>query len=86
MQTPDVWDGGDSKGTLSITPKNRWCQHSQIAINTLSAFARQLSTLTKWPRLHPIYRKIHTKKLHHVMLSLENQALQGLKNLDFVIL
>ena len=81
MQTPDVWDGGDSKGTLSITPKNRWCQHSQIAINTLSAFARQLSTLTKWPRLHPIYRKIHTKKLHHVMLSLENQALQGLKNL-----
>ena len=46
MQKPDVWDGGDSKGTLSITPKNRWCQHSQIAINTLSAFARQLSTLT----------------------------------------
>ena len=60
MQKPDVWDD-NSNSSLCITPKNKWRQHSQLAINTLSAFARQLSNMRTWPKLHSVYKKIHKK-------------------------
>ena len=76
MQKPDVWDD-NSNSSLCITPKNKWRQHSQLAINTLSAFARQLSNMRTWPRLHPVYRKIHKKTCRQTETETDVQTEAG---------
>ena len=76
LNLPDAWDGDPAKGGLNLVPKNKWYQHTQLAINTLLAFSAQLGTEGEWPKLPSIYVDIQKEKIRIMKEFLPDDGLR----------